>query len=102
MDIGKLDIEWLECLYVLVDIVSDLVIFIGLFLFVVVVLIIGNIICFNIFNKYDEIVVMKLVGVIDVFIYCLFLYIGFWYGLLGGLMVWFVVIIILWWMDSSI
>ena len=56
----------------------------------------------SILNKYDEIVVMKLVGATDAFIHRPFLYTGFWYGLLGGLMAWFAVIIILWWMDSSI
>ena len=102
VDIGKLDIEWLERLYALIDIVSDLVTFIGALLFVSVVLIIGNTIRLNILNKHDEIVVMKLVGATDAFIHRPFLYTGFWYGLLGGLLAWFAVIIILWWMDSSI
>lgn len=45
---------------------------------------------------------MKLVGATDAFIHRPFLYTGFWYGLLGGLIAWLAVIIILWWMDSSI
>jgi len=102
VDIGKLDIEWLERLYAVIDIARDLVTLIGLLLFIAVVLIIGNTIRLNILNKYDEIVVMKLVGATDAFIHRPFLYTGFWYGLLGGLMAWFAVIIILWWMDSSI
>jgi len=102
VDIGKLDIEWLERLYAVIDIASDLVTFIGILLFFAVVLIIGNTIRLNILNKHDEIVVMKLVGATDAFIHRPFLYTGFWYGLLGGLMAWFAVIIILWWMDSSI
>ena len=102
VDIGKLDIEWLERLYALIAIASDLVMLIGILLFIAVVLIIGNTIRLNILNKYDEIVVMKLVGATDAFIHRPFLYTGFWYGLLGGLMAWFAVIIILWWMDSSI
>lgn len=102
VDIGKLDIEWLERLYAVVDIISDVVTFIGILLFLAVVLIIGNTIRLNILNKYDEIVVMKLVGATDAFIHRPFLYTGFWYGLLGGLMAWFCVIVILWWMDSSI
>ena len=102
VDIGKLDIEWLERLYAVIAIASDLVTFIGILLFFAVVLIIGNTIRLNILNKHDEIVVMKLVGATDAFIHRPFLYTGFWYGLLGGLMAWFAVIIILWWMDSSI
>ncbi|WP_334031043.1 permease-like cell division protein FtsX [Alteromonas sp. P256] len=102
VDIGKLDIEWLERLYAVIAIASDLVMLIGILLFIAVVLIIGNTIRLNILNKYDEIVVMKLVGATDAFIHRPFLYTGFWYGLLGGLMAWLAVIIILWWMDSSI
>ncbi|MEW9798855.1 permease-like cell division protein FtsX [Alteromonas sp. CYL-A6] len=102
VDIGKLDIEWLERLYAVLDIVRDLVTLIGGLLFIAVVLIIGNTIRLNILNKRDEILVMKLVGATDAFIHRPFLYTGFWYGLLGGLIAWFAVIIILWWMDSSI
>jgi cell division transport system permease protein len=102
VDIGKLDIEWLERLYAVISIASDLVTLIGLLLFIAVVLIIGNTIRLNILNKHDEIVIMKLVGATDAFIHRPFLYTGFWYGLLGGLIAWFAVIIILWWMDSSI
>ncbi len=40
---------------------------VGLLLFIAVVLIIGNTIRLNILNKYDEIVVMKLVGATDAF-----------------------------------
>ncbi|QCZ92334.1 permease-like cell division protein FtsX [Salinimonas iocasae] len=102
VDVGKLDIEWLERLYGLLDIARELVTLIGGLLFISVVLIIGNTIRLNILNKKDEILVMKLVGATDAFIHRPFLYTGFWYGLLGGLIAWMAVIIILWWMDSSI
>lgn len=102
VDIGKLDIEWLERLYAMLDIASDLVTLIGVLLFLAVVLIIGNTIRLNILNKRDEIMVMKLVGATDAFIHRPFLYTGFWYGLLGGMIAWMAVILILWWMDSSI
>lgn len=102
VDIGKLDIDWLERLYALVNVAKELVNFIGVLLFMAVVLIIGNTIRLNILNKRDEIVVMKLVGATDAFIHRPFLYTGFWYGLLGGLIAWFAVLAILWWMDASI
>ncbi|AXR07951.1 permease-like cell division protein FtsX [Salinimonas sediminis] len=102
VDVGKLDIEWLERLYAVLNIARELVTLIGGLLFISVVLIIGNTIRLNILNKRDEILVMKLVGATDAFIHRPFLYTGFWYGLLGGLIAWFAVIIILWWMDSSI
>lgn len=102
VDVGKLDIEWLERLYALLDIATELVSMIGALLFLAVVLIIGNTIRLNILNKRDEILVMKLVGATDAFIHRPFLYTGFWFGLLGGVMAWFAVVFILWWMDSSI
>ncbi|MBT0587694.1 permease-like cell division protein FtsX [Alteromonas oceanisediminis] len=102
VDIGKLDIEWLERLYALVNVARELVTFIGLLLFLAVVLIIGNTIRLNILSKHDEILVMKLVGATDAFIHRPFLYTGFWFGLLGGLIAWFAVLAILWWMDASI
>lgn len=102
VEIGKLDIDWLERLYAVVNIAKELVTFIGILLFMAVVLIIGNTIRLNILNKRDEILVMKLVGATDAFIHRPFLYTGFWFGLLGGLIAWFAVLTILWWMDSSI
>jgi len=102
VDIGKLDVEWLERLYAVVNIARDLVMLIGALLFVSVVLIIGNTIRLNILSKRDEILVMKLVGATDSFIHRPFLYTGFWYGFLGGMLAWVAIILILWWMDNSI
>lgn len=102
VDIGKLDIEWLERLHALLNVVKDLVTIIALLLFLAVVLIIGNTIRLNILSKKDEILVMKLVGATDAFIQRPFMYTGFWYGFLGGLLAWIAVILLLWWMSSSI
>lgn len=102
VDIGKLDIEWLERLHALLNVVKDLVTVIALLLFLAVVLIIGNTIRLNILSKKDEILVMKLVGATDAFIQRPFMYTGFWYGFLGGLLAWVAVVLLLWWMSSSI
>jgi cell division transport system permease protein len=102
VDIGKLDIEWLERLHALLNVVKDLVTVIALLLFLAVVLIIGNTIRLNILSKKDEILVMKLVGATDAFIQRPFMYTGFWYGFLGGLLAWIAVILLLWWMSSSV
>jgi cell division transport system permease protein len=99
---GKLDIEWLERLYAMVNVARDLVFLIGGLLFISVVLIIGNTIRLNILSQRDEILVMKLVGATDGFIHRPFLYTGFWYGFLGGMLAWIAIIALLWWMDSSI
>ena len=102
VDVGKLDVEWLERLHAFLAIARDIVNMIGLLLFLTVILIVGNTIRLNILNKRDEILVMKLVGATDAFIQRPFLYTGFWYGLLGGLFALFAVSILLWWMSFSI
>ncbi|MGS2719205.1 permease-like cell division protein FtsX [Paraglaciecola aestuariivivens] len=102
VDFGKLDIEWLERLHALLAVVKDLVTVIALLLFLAVVLIIGNTIRLNILSKKDEILVMKLVGATDAFIQRPFMYTGFWYGFLGGMLAWFAVVLLLWWMSSSV
>ncbi|MDN4501871.1 permease-like cell division protein FtsX [Alteromonadaceae bacterium BrNp21-10] len=102
VETGKLDIEWLSRLHGLLNLARELVLLIALLLFLAVVLIIGNTIRLNILNKRSEILVMKLVGATDAFIQRPFLYTGFWYGLLGGIIAWFAVMILLWWMEGSI
>ncbi|MCY7296787.1 permease-like cell division protein FtsX [Alteromonas sp. a30] len=102
VELGKLDIEWLERLHAIVAIAKELVTLIAVLLFVSVILTVGNTIRLNIYNKRDEILVMKLVGATDGFIQRPFMYTGFWYGLLGGIMAWITVALILWWMGSSI
>lgn len=102
VDMGKLDIEWLERLHGFLAIAKELVSVIALLLFMAVVLIIGNTIRLNILNKRDEILVMKLVGATDGFIHRPFMYTGFWFGFLGGMLAWVAVQLLLWWMSSSI
>ncbi len=50
-----------------------------------VLLVVGNTIRLAIQNRRDEIVITKLIGGTDTFIRRPFLYTGFWYGLLGGI-----------------
>lgn len=102
VELGKLDIEWLERLHAIVAIAKELVSLIAVLLFVSVILTVGNTIRLNIYNKRDEILVMKLVGATDGFIQRPFMYTGFWYGLLGGVMAWITVALLLWWMSNSI
>lgn len=102
VDSGKLDIEWLERLHAILAVANELVSMVTILLFFAVILIVGNTIRLNIFNKRNEILVMKLVGATDSFIQRPFLYTGFWYGFLGGLMAWITVTALLWWMSYSI
>ncbi len=99
IELGKLDIEWLERLYAILDVAKELVFLLALLLFFAVVLIIGNTIRLNIMNKKDEILVMKLVGATDAFIHRPFMYTGFWFGFIGGAFAWLTISIVLFWID---
>ncbi len=91
VDIAKLDTEWLERLFTLLDLAKRGVIIISLLFSFAVLLIIGNTIRLDIQNRYQEIVVTKLIGATDAFIRRPFLYGGVWYGLFGGLLAWLIV-----------
>ncbi|WP_394173715.1 permease-like cell division protein FtsX [Thalassotalea litorea] len=83
---GKLDVEWLTRLEAIMVLIKDIVFALAALLSFSVVLIIGNTIRLAILNQKDAIAVMKLVGATDGFIQRPYLYTGFWYGVLGGLL----------------
>ncbi len=91
VEIAKLDTEWLERLYAIVEIARRGVIIITLLFACAVLLIIGNTIRLDIQNRYQEIIVTKLIGATDSFIRRPFLYGGIWYGLFGGIISWLIV-----------
>jgi cell division transport system permease protein len=80
----QLDLAWVQRLSALLHLGENIVWILMLFLSVAVVLIIGNTIRLAIFNRQDEIVVIKLVGGTNAFIRRPFLYTGIWYGLFGA------------------
>lgn len=91
VDIAKLDTEWLERLYTIIEIARRSVIIVTILFAFAVLLIIGNTIRLDIQNRYQEIIVTKLIGATDAFIRRPFLYGGVWYGLLGGFISWLIV-----------
>lgn len=91
VDIAKLDTEWLERLYTIIDMAKRSVIIISLLFSFAILLTIGNTIRLDIQNRYQEIVVTKLIGATDAFIRRPFLYGGIWYGLFGGILSWVLV-----------
>jgi cell division transport system permease protein len=89
--IAKLDTEWLERLYTILEIAKRSVAIVTILFSIAVLLIIGNTIRLDIQNRRQEIIVTKLIGATNAFIRRPFLYGGIWYGLLGGLMSWLIV-----------
>ena len=91
VEIAKLDTEWLERLYTILEIAKRSVAIITILFAFAVLLIIGNTIRLDIQNRYQEIIVTKLIGATNAFIRRPFLYGGLWYGLLGGVISWLIV-----------
>ncbi len=91
VEIAKLDTEWLERLFTLLEIAERSILVLTLLFACAVLLIIGNTIRLDIQNRYQEIIVTKLIGATDSFIRRPFLYGGVWYGLFGGLLAWLIV-----------
>ena len=91
VEIAKLDTEWLERLYTILEIAKRSVAIITILFGFAVLLVIGNTIRLDIQNRYQEIMVTKLIGATNAFIRRPFLYGGLWYGLLGGLISWLIV-----------
>lgn len=91
VEIAKMDTEWLERLYTILEIARRSVAMITILFACAVLLIIGNTIRLDIQNRYQEIIVTKLIGATDAFIRRPFLYGGVWYGLFGGLVSWLIV-----------
>ena len=95
-EFAQLDLEWVRRFHAITEIAVRAVIVLASVLSLAVLLIIGNTIRLEIQNRHDEIEITKLIGATNTFIRRPFLYIGFWYGLLGGAIAWFLVTVSLW------
>jgi len=91
VEIAQFDMLWAKRLFAMVEIVRRGTLILAILLSLAVLLIVGNTIRLSIQNRRDEIEINKLVGATDAFIRRPFLYTGFWYGLLGGLIAWLLV-----------
>ena len=87
------DNKWINRLTKIIEIIKLVVLILSALLVASVLLIIGNTIRLSIYNHRDEIEITKLFGGSDSFIQRPFLYSGFWYGIFGGLIAWFLVVI---------
>jgi len=99
---GKLDITWLLRLEGIIELFSDAVWLLSGLLVIAVLLITGNTIRLNILSQRAEIEVMKLVGATNNFIKRPFLYTGFWYGIIGGLLACVVSSVMVLWIEGAV
>jgi cell division transport system permease protein len=91
VETAQIDLQWLRRLHGITSIIERGVIVLGAMLAVAVLLIVGNTIRLEIQNRRAEIEITKLVGATNAFIRRPFLYDGFCYGFLGGIIAWLLV-----------
>lgn len=101
IDLVRVDIDWIEKLQAIFYLVVDVVIGIATLLLLSVLLIVSNTIRLNILNQRTEIEVLKLVGATNSFIQLPYIYVGAWYGFLGGVIAWLFSLILVLWLQSG-
>ena len=99
---GKLDLQWLERLDGIVNLLRHSIQGIVGLLLLGVLLTVANTLRLNILGRRQEIEVMKLVGATDRFIYRPYLYLGLWYGLIGGLLAWWLCEVLMLWSERVV
>lgn len=85
VELVQADTQWVQRFYAIIEIIERLVTVATLALGLAVLVIIGNTIRLDIYNRREEIEIAKLIGASDAFIRRPFLYSGTWYGLGGAL-----------------
>lgn len=82
----QVDTEWVQRFHAILEIVRQVLLIGAVLLGSAIIVIIGNTIRLDIQNRREEIEVTKLIGAPNAFVRRPFLWSGFWYGLLGGLL----------------
>lgn len=91
VDFSQLDLQWLQRFQAITAIAGRMVWVLAALLCLAVLLIVVNTIRLEIQNRRAEIEITQLVGATDAFIRRPFIYIGFWYGLIGGTIGWLLI-----------
>lgn len=95
VDFAQLDMQWLARLQAIMQMANSVVLILTVLLAIAVLFIIGNTIRAELQTRHDEVVITKLVGGTNAFICLPFLYTGFWYGFISGVVAWCVISLIL-------
>ncbi len=85
-EVVQVDTDWVQRFHAILDIVRQAILIGAVLLGAAIIVIIGNTIRLDIQNRREEIEVTKLIGASNAFVRRPFLWTGFWYGLLGGLL----------------
>ncbi|WCN15182.1 cell division protein FtsX [Marinomonas mediterranea] len=96
----ELDAQWLQRLATILNFGQRFVYALSALLIAAVLLIVGNTIRMAVESRREEVLVMKLVGATDAYIRRPFLYMGFWFGALGGLLACIMILLLSWWVST--
>lgn len=102
VEMAQLDLQWLQRLENIIILVRHIILALAFLLGIGVISIVGNTIRLAAQNERKEIEVMNLVGATNAFIRRPFLYTGIWYGLFGGIIAWFLEIMVLMWLRGTV
>jgi len=91
VDIAQLDLEWVQRLYLMLQLVYRLILILAVLFGATVLLIVGNTLRLTIQNQSETIYVNKLIGATDAFVRRPFLYAGAWFGFFGALVCWIII-----------
>ncbi len=95
VDFTQMDMDWVARLQAIMQISSSVLVLLSVLLALAVVFITGNTIRLELQARREEVIVQKLVGATNRFISLPFLYSGFWFGLLAGLLAWSIIALML-------
>ncbi len=102
VDFAQMDMQWLARLQAMMKMANRVVIILAALLAIGVLFIIGNTIRSELQTRREEVIVTKLVGGTNMFICLPFLYTGFWYGFISGMLAWVVISLILFMINAPI
>jgi len=102
VDFAQMDMDWVVRLQSIIQIASKVVVLLSGLLALAVVFITGNTIRSELQARHDEVVITKLVGGTNAFICLPFLYAGFWYGFISGVLAWCIITLMLFMIHAPI
>ena len=91
VEFAQMDMQWISRLQAMMQIARNFIHALTVLLIIAVILITGNSIRLELQTRRDEIMIEKLVGASNAYIYRPFLYTGFWYGSLAGILAWAII-----------
>jgi cell division transport system permease protein len=102
VEFAQMDMQWVSRLQAMMQIARNFIRAVTVLLIIAVILITGNSIRLELQTRRDEIMIEKLVGASNAYIYRPFLYTGFWYGSLAGILAWLIVTSIVLLLESPV